>query len=92
VWNGTLEPLAGHSYPGDLNAGGTGRHRRGHLSGGFSLNILTLLALVLATGLVVDDSIVVLENITRRRAMGLTPRRRRSSTRRKCFSPLSPPR
>ena len=41
---------------------------------GFSINILTLLALVLATGLVVDDSIVVLENITRRRSMGLGPR------------------
>jgi len=41
---------------------------------GFSLNILTLLALVIATGLVVDDAIVVLENITRRRAMGLGPR------------------
>ena len=37
---------------------------------GFSLNILTLLALVLATGLVVDDAIVVLENIVRRRSMG----------------------
>ncbi|HTM77760.1 MAG TPA: efflux RND transporter permease subunit, partial [Devosia sp.] len=37
---------------------------------GFSLNILTLLALVLATGLVVDDSIVVLENIVRRRGLG----------------------
>jgi multidrug efflux pump len=36
------------------------------LSLGFSLNILTLLALVLAIGLVVDDSIVVLENIHRR--------------------------
>jgi HAE1 family hydrophobic/amphiphilic exporter-1 len=41
---------------------------------GFSLNILTLLAIVLATGLVVDDAIVVLENIMRRRAMGLGPR------------------
>ena len=41
---------------------------------GFSLNILTLLAIVLATGLVVDDAIVVLENITRRRSMGLGPR------------------
>ncbi|WDR03895.1 efflux RND transporter permease subunit [Devosia algicola] len=37
---------------------------------GFSLNILTLLALVLATGLVVDDAIVVLENIVRRRSLG----------------------
>ena len=41
---------------------------------GFSLNILTLLALVLATGLVVDDAIVVLENIVRRRAQGIGPR------------------
>ncbi len=41
---------------------------------GFSVNILTLLALVLATGLVVDDAIVVLENIVRRRAMGLKGR------------------
>jgi hydrophobe/amphiphile efflux-1 (HAE1) family protein len=41
---------------------------------GFSLNILTLLALVLATGLVVDDAIVVLENIQRHRAQGLGTR------------------
>src|SRR5690606_7947629 len=41
---------------------------------GFSINILTLLALVLATGLVVDDAIVVLENIVRRRNEGLGPR------------------
>ena len=41
---------------------------------GFSINILTLLAFVLATGLVVDDAIVVLENIVRRRNMGLGPR------------------
>ncbi len=41
---------------------------------GFSINILTLLALVLATGLVVDDAIVVLENIQRRRQEGLRSR------------------
>ncbi len=41
---------------------------------GFSINILTLLALVVATGLVVDDAIVVVENIARHRAMGLGPR------------------
>ncbi|MER0237506.1 efflux RND transporter permease subunit [Fulvimarina sp. MAC8] len=41
---------------------------------GFSINILSLLALVLATGMVVDDAIIVLENIVRRRDMGLTPR------------------
>lgn len=38
---------------------------------GFSINILTLLALVLATGMIVDDAIVVLENIQRRRHQGL---------------------
>jgi HAE1 family hydrophobic/amphiphilic exporter-1 len=41
---------------------------------GFSINILTLLALVLATGMVVDDAIVVLENIVRRRAEGMGAR------------------
>ncbi len=41
---------------------------------GFSLNILTLLAIVLATGLVVDDAIVVLENIARHRAEGVRSR------------------
>lgn len=41
---------------------------------GFSINILTLLALVLATGLVVDDTIVVLENIVRQRKQGLGSR------------------
>ncbi|MGI9238325.1 MAG: efflux RND transporter permease subunit, partial [Woeseiaceae bacterium] len=41
---------------------------------GFSINILTLLALVLATGLVVDDAIVVLENIQRQRAEGMRAR------------------
>ncbi len=41
---------------------------------GFSINILTLLAIVLATGLVVDDAIVVLENIVRRRGEGMGPR------------------
>jgi len=42
-------------------------------AGGFSINILTLLALVLAIGLVVDDSIVVLENIQRRVDLGEPP-------------------
>ncbi len=41
---------------------------------GFSINILTLLALVLATGLIVDDAIVVSENIQRRKAQGLKAR------------------
>ena len=40
---------------------------------GFSINLLTLLALVLAIGLVVDDAIVVLENISRRVEEGEPP-------------------
>ena len=41
---------------------------------GFSINTISLLAFVLATGMVVDDSIVVVENIVRRRGEGLGPR------------------
>lgn len=40
---------------------------------GFSINILTLLAIVLATGLVVDDAIVVMENIYQKIEDGLNP-------------------
>jgi multidrug efflux pump len=40
---------------------------------GFSVNTLTLLALVLAIGLVVDDAIVMLENIYRHVEEGMTP-------------------
>ncbi|WP_108484782.1 efflux RND transporter permease subunit [Oceaniglobus ichthyenteri] len=38
---------------------------------GFSVNTISLLALVLATGMVVDDSIVVIENIVRKRKQGM---------------------
>jgi len=41
---------------------------------GFSLNNLTLFGLVLAIGIVVDDAIVVVENIERNLAKGLSPR------------------
>ncbi len=40
---------------------------------GFSLNNLSLMALIVAAGLVVDDAIVVLENITRHIERGLSP-------------------
>ena len=40
---------------------------------GFSVNTLTLLALVLAVGLVVDDAIVMLENISRHVEHGMPP-------------------
>ncbi|MDN7142466.1 efflux RND transporter permease subunit [Pseudomonas sp. JQ170] len=42
---------------------------------GFSLNNLSLMALILATGLVVDDAIVVLENISRHIDEGVPPMR-----------------
>lgn len=40
---------------------------------GFTINILTLLGIVLATGLVVDDAIVVLENIYKKIEKGMSP-------------------
>ena len=40
---------------------------------GYSINLLTLLALVLAIGLVVDDAIIVVENIDRHMKDGATP-------------------
>jgi multidrug efflux pump len=43
-----------------------------HLAG-FSLNLLTLMALTIAAGFVVDDAIVMLENIARYREEGLAP-------------------
>jgi len=43
------------------------------LAFGFSINLLTLLAMVLAIGLVVDDAIVVVENIHRHIEEGLSP-------------------
>ena len=40
---------------------------------GFTINLLTLLAIVLSVGLVVDDAIIVVENIERHIRAGLTP-------------------
>src|SRR5213595_3026174 len=41
---------------------------------GFSINNLSLFGLVLAVGIVVDDAIVVVENVERNIALGMTPR------------------
>ena len=41
---------------------------------GFSINVLTLLAMVLAIGLVVDDAIVIVENIYHKIERGMTPK------------------
>src|SRR5699024_196913 len=40
---------------------------------GFSINLLTLLAMVLAIGIVVDDAIIILENIHRHVEDGMAP-------------------
>ena len=42
---------------------------------GFTINLLTLLAIVLSVGLVVDDAIVVVENVERHMREGQTPAR-----------------
>ncbi|SDH86054.1 efflux RND transporter permease subunit [Paraburkholderia phenazinium] len=44
------------------------------LAFGFSINLLTLLALVLAIGLVVDDAIIVVESVSRHLEEGMRPR------------------
>ena len=57
---------------------------------GYSLNIFSLMALTVATGFVVDDAIVVLENITRHLDAGMPPRRLRCSAQREVgFTVLS---
>ncbi len=66
-WRATLIPVV--SMPIALSGALAGLYLTG-----FSINILTLLALVLATGLVVDDAIVVLENIVRLRRTGIGAR------------------
>jgi multidrug efflux pump len=43
------------------------------LAAGFTINLLTLLAIVLAVGLVVDDAIVMVENVERHLQLGRTP-------------------
>src|SRR6202522_1857425 len=48
-------------------------HLAALLAAGFSINSLTLFGLVLATGIVVDDAIVVVENIERKIEEGLNP-------------------
>jgi multidrug efflux pump len=46
---------------------------------GFTINLLTLLAIVLSVGLVVDDAIVVVENVERHLREGKSPSMRRCS-------------
>jgi len=55
---------------------------------GFTLNLLTLLAIVLSVGLVVDDAIVVVENVERHLREGRTPREAATLGARELVSPI----
>ena len=58
------------------------------LAFGFSINLLTLLAFVLAIGLVVDDSIIVVENVSRHIEEGVAPMRAAINAARELAGPI----
>ncbi len=58
------------------------------LSLGFTINALSLFGLVLAIGIVVDDAIVVVENVERNIALGLTPRAATKQAMREVSGPI----
>jgi len=55
---------------------------------GFSLNLLTILAVVLSVGLVVDDAIVVVENVARNLREGMSRREAALASSRRLLSPI----
>src|ERR1700740_2168596 len=58
------------------------------LMAGFTINLLTLLAIVLSVGLVVDDAIVMVENVERHLHMGKTPFRAAIDAARELVGPI----
>ncbi len=58
------------------------------LVAGFTINLLTLLAIVLSVGLVVDDAIVMVENIERHLQMGKSPFRAAQDAARELVGPI----
>jgi multidrug efflux pump len=58
------------------------------LAFGFTINLLTLLAIVLSVGLVVDDAIVMVENVERHLHMGKTPMRAAMDAARELVGPI----
>ena len=58
------------------------------LAAGFTINLLTLLAIVLSVGLVVDDAIVMVENIERHLHMGKPPTRAALDAARELVGPI----
>jgi multidrug efflux pump len=55
---------------------------------GFTINLLTLLAIVLAVGVVVDDAIVIVENVERHLRMGVSARKAAIEAARELVSPI----
>jgi HAE1 family hydrophobic/amphiphilic exporter-1 len=60
----------------------------GMLMLGYSINLLTLFALVLAIGIVVDDAIVIVEGVTRHIELGLPPKEAAIKTMQELFGPI----
>ncbi len=58
------------------------------LVAGFTINLLTLLAIVLSVGLVVDDAIVIVENVERHLHMGKTPMQAATQAARELVGPI----
>ena len=58
------------------------------LAAGFTINLLTLLAIVLSVGLVVDDAIVMVENVERHLEMGKTPYQAAKDAARELVGPI----
>src|SRR5205807_3464403 len=58
------------------------------LAAGFTINLLTLLAIVLSVGLVVDDAIVMVENVERHLHMGKPPYRAAMDAARELVGPI----
>jgi multidrug efflux pump len=58
------------------------------LTFGFTINLLTLLAIVLSVGLVVDDAIVMVENVERHMQLGKTPYRAAIDAARELVGPI----
>src|SRR5262245_13241282 len=58
------------------------------LAAGFTINLLTLLAIVLSVGLVVDDAIVMVENVERHLQQGKSPLRAATEAARELVGPI----
>jgi multidrug efflux pump len=58
------------------------------LAAGFTINLLTLLAIVLSVGLVVDDAIVMVENVERHLQMGKSPKQAAMDAARELVGPI----